>query len=118
MKCSFFGHMVLFWHFLWDGCSFLIFDTPCKCIANCRTGNADCCPDYFSHCEGLYGEKYEAQLSPLPATFQRHSEDNYYEQVGPSPETILGPPADCPHGVLDISGKTNSHLSTCHYSHD
>ena len=52
---------------------------------NFRTSDSDCCPDYFSHCLGL-------------------SEDKIRYATGPVPETILRPP-DCPHGVLNISGK-------------
>ena len=36
-----------------------ILGTLCYCDTFCnRTSNADCCPDYFSHCEGLNDYQY------------------------------------------------------------
>ena len=37
-----------------DPCSVEILGTLCYCDTFCnRTHNSDCCPDYFTHCEGL-----------------------------------------------------------------
>ena len=40
-----------------DPCSVPIMGTLCYCDNFCnRTDSSDCCPDYFSHCEGLNGD--------------------------------------------------------------
>ena len=37
-----------------DPCAVEILGTLCYCDSFCnRTHNSDCCPDYFTHCEGL-----------------------------------------------------------------
>ena len=37
-----------------DPCAVEILGTLCYCDTFCnRTHNSDCCPDYFTHCEGL-----------------------------------------------------------------
>ena len=45
-----------------DPCSVPILGTLCYCDRFCnRTESSDCCPDYFSHCEGLDGLQYAEQ---------------------------------------------------------
>ena len=61
-----------------------------------RTHNSDCCPDYFTHCEGLTSE----------------AEDTVYYQRGGEPSTIQRP-THCLHGVLNI----NSRNLTMHHKH-
>ncbi|XP_059090669.1 uncharacterized peptidase C1-like protein F26E4.3 isoform X2 [Tigriopus californicus] len=42
-----------------DPCSVPILGTLCYCDTFCnRTENSDCCPDYFTHCEGLSDYQY------------------------------------------------------------
>ncbi len=42
-----------------DPCAVPILGTLCYCDTFCnRTGNSDCCPDYFTHCEGLADLQY------------------------------------------------------------
>lgn len=68
-----------------DRCSVPILGTLCYCDTFCnRTTNSDCCPDYFSHCEGLAADKL-------------------YYQEGPQAATLLRPPQDCQHGVLNLA---------------
>ena len=52
-----------------------------------RTTNSDCCPDYFTHCEGL----------------SVSDDKKYFYQSAAAPLSIIRP-HDCPHGVLEISG--------------
>ena len=41
-------------HMKFQNCHYAILGTLCYCDAFCnRTHNSDCCPDYFTHCEGL-----------------------------------------------------------------
>jgi len=62
-----------------DDCSVPILDTRCYCDTFCnRTGSSDCCPDYFTHCEGL-------SAGPVPARVQ-----------------IPSPVQSCIHGYSDI----------------
>ena len=45
-----------------DPCSVPILGTLCYCDRFCnRTDSSDCCPDYFSHCEGLEDLQYAEQ---------------------------------------------------------
>merc|ERR1712215_639079 len=77
-----------------DACSVRILDTRCYCDSFCnRTGSSDCCPDYFTHCEGLYEGQYE-------------------EQKAPAALHLLGPPTECQHGVLNISNPMCSYGDT------
>ena len=57
-----------------------------------RTVNSDCCPDYFSHCEGL----------PLP--LPTPEDPVLFYQVGARPETVVRP-QHCPHGVINVTGQ-------------
>merc|ERR1719339_670661 len=68
-----------------DRCSVPILGTLCYCDSFCnRTINADCCPDYFPHCEGLeVDDRYQAAENP--------------------PESIALPPGNCEHGILNNS---------------
>lgn len=67
-----------------DRCSMAILGTLCYCDTFCnRTTNADCCPDYFTHCEGLSKNQYLALEPPKPSSITR--------------------PRDCKHGVLNIA---------------
>ena len=59
--------------------------TSTTCV---RTHNSDCCPDYFTHCEGLTSE----------------AEDTVYYQRGGEPSTIQRP-THCLHGVLNINSR-------------
>merc|ERR1719419_1659233 len=65
-----------------DRCSVQILGTLCYCDSHCnRTGNSDCCPDYFTHCEGLReSDDYRAR-SDYP---------RYYAQVSQQ-ETLYSP---------------------------
>ena len=49
-----------------DPCSVPILGTLCYCDRFCnRTESSDCCPDYFSHCEGLDNDKLQfAEQAP------------------------------------------------------
>lgn len=68
-----------------DRCSVPIMGTLCYCDSFCnRTMNADCCPDYFPHCEGL-------------------EVDDRYQAVEKPPESIALPPGNCEHGILNNS---------------
>jgi len=45
-----------------DPCSVPILGTLCYCDNFCnRTDSSDCCPDYFSHCEGLRDVQFAEQ---------------------------------------------------------
>lgn len=45
-----------------DPCSVEILGTLCYCDTFCnRTHNSDCCPDYFTHCEGLPPVNFEQE---------------------------------------------------------
>ena len=127
-----------------------------------RTGSSDCCPDYFTHCEGLSDNTrhtkedkdftrqtqdnlepetvllklpmYSEQIGPEPATMYGHHEEDYYNydygpesadtwyqyqdnyqaQVG-SAAAVQGPPDDCAHGVLHVSGEPALHFSLVIY---
>ena len=53
-----------------------------------RTVNSDCCPDYFTHCEGL-------SLDSGPeALFQ----------TAAAPETVMRPD-NCEYGLLEVAGE-------------
>ena len=86
-----------------------------------RTGSSDCCPDYFSHCEGLSdhpgtGEgtillrlpQYYEQIGPEPATIHRPPQDDYYEYEDHYYDQAV---SDCPHGVLDVKGEQAPYCS-------
>ena len=46
-----------------DPCSVEILGTLCYCDSFCnRTHNSDCCPDYFTHCEGLPPVNFEQNI--------------------------------------------------------
>ena len=48
-----------------DPCSVEILGTLCYCDTFCnRTHNSDCCPDYFTHCEGLAELDFSNQQPP------------------------------------------------------
>ena len=48
-----------------DPCSVEILGTLCYCDTFCnRTHNSDCCPDYFTHCEGLAELDFSNQKPP------------------------------------------------------
>ena len=50
-----------------DPCSVPILGTLCYCDTFCnRTRNSDCCPDYFTHCEGLDDYEYYATSTMGP----------------------------------------------------
>jgi hypothetical protein len=59
-----------------DPCSAEILGTLCYCDTFCnRTQNSDCCPDYFTHCEGLpeldFGNTKPEDLSRPDGNFQQ-----------------------------------------------
>jgi len=83
-----------------DRCGVPILGTVCYCDTFCnRTGSSDCCPDYFTHCEGLYEGQYE-------------------EQKAPAALHLLGPPTECQHGVLNISNPMCSYGDTQYTERD
>ena len=53
-----------------------------------RTVNSDCCPDYFTHCEGL---------GPLPGP-------EALFQIAAAPETVIRPDS-CEYGLLEVAGE-------------
>jgi len=56
-----------------DSCGVSILDTVCYCDTHCnRTGSSDCCPDYFTHCEGLSDDPVPVVLPTLPAHHCQH----------------------------------------------
>lgn len=55
--------------------------------------NSDCCPDYFTHCEGL--------TLPSPDELTR-PDGPYVPQEAEPPVTIM-PPTGCEFGLLNIS---------------
>ena len=67
-------------------------------MSNVRTVNSDCCPDYFSHCEGL------PLPLPLPTPEAGTEEPELLYQVGARPETVVRP-QHCPHGVINVTGQ-------------
>lgn len=64
-----------------DECSVPILGTTCYCDQFCNRTESDCCPDYFTHCQGI------KQWNPL---FSH----------GAKPEEIKRPEY-CSHGVMD-----------------
>ena len=70
-----------------DDCSAPILDTLCYCDQFCNRTDSDCCPDFFTHCEGLLDYK------PNPVYV-----------AGPSEETVTRP-TNCQHGVLEVTGE-------------
>lgn len=62
--------------------------------------NSDCCPDYFTHCEGL--------TLPSPPLELTRPDGPYVPQEAEPPVTIL-PPTGCEFGLLNISS-----VKTCH----
>ena len=59
-----------------------------------RTVNSDCCPDYFTHCEGL-------SLDTGPEALY---------QTAAAPETIMKPD-NCEYGLLEVTGEEHLVLS-------
>lgn len=68
-----------------DDCSAPILDTLCYCDQFCNRTDSDCCPDFFTHCEGLLDYK------PNPVYV-----------AGPSEVTVTRP-TNCQHGVLEVT---------------
>ena len=60
-----------------------------------RPENSDCCPDYFSHCDGHQEEDKEEDEE------EDKEEDRLEYQVGASPETMRKP-ARCEHGGMSV----------------
>ncbi len=90
--------------------------TLCYCDTFCnRTSNSDCCPDYFTHCEGLQrGEEGGPPSTPgqlaLKPTLppKREDEDLQYVEGAPE-ETVFFPPEEetdeeCPQGRVSKDG--------------
>ena len=69
-----------------DPCSVPILGTLCYCDTFCnRTRNSDCCPDYFTHCEGL--SDYDYYLAATSTT------------IGPPVELTAPGGGECPEGI-------------------
>ena len=63
-------------------------DTHLSLILLSRTLNSDCCPDYFTHCEGLSLDKGPEALF----------------QTAAAPETVMRPD-NCEYGLLEVAGE-------------
>ena len=67
-----------------QNCHYAILGTLCYCDAFCnRTHNSDCCPDYFTHCEGLPEIDFdkneiapETLIRPKDSKFEFHKDQN------------------------------------------
>lgn len=76
-----------------DPCNVPILGTLCYCDTFCnRTENSDCCPDFFTHCEGLPEHQFQE----------------------PKPEEIIRP-EECPHGVR-VDEESQCYMDGQYYS--
>ena len=65
--------------------------------------NSDCCPDYFSHCEGLDGG-HGGKGDPLAKKKTENNSGRFQFAEGAPEEKIFPADLECPHGVVDRDG--------------
>ena len=82
-------------------------------LNHCRTDTSDCCPDYFTHCEGLRADNPYATAPKELNAYNTPSFETYLEQTAPVVETVFGP-SICPYGTRSASGKIIVHFATSH----